>query len=141
MDGKGFTPSVMEVRKAGLLSDKVAAGAGWDGAFDCPSAPETSLERFVFRGTIDSPGCSEALSVYVSSVPATKNHAFSLHRSSPITLLPESQRQKGICVDILAAQDALIPDETPVGSSLSGAVLPKCEKTLQPLCASERTTG
>jgi coenzyme F420 hydrogenase subunit delta len=139
MGDDGFGLAVTEGLKTGLLSDKVAAGTGFGGGLACLPAPEARPESA--HGAIDSPGRSEALSVDVSLVPAKKNHDFSLHRPSPINLLPELQGQKGICIDILAAQVALIPDETPVGSSLGGAVPPAGEKILQPLSVCERTPG
>lgn len=143
MGNDGFGPAVREDLKTGLLSDKVAAGAGWGRVFDCLPAPETRPEGYVFRGAIASPGrrSGDVLSVDVSLLPAKKIHDSSLHRSSPINLPPELQRYTGICIDILAAQVALISDETPFRSSLSGVASRAGEKILQPLFASERIPG
>ncbi len=118
MGDDGFGPAVTEELKTGLLSDKVAAGTGFGWSFDCLPAPEARPESC--HDASDCPGRSEALSVDVSLVPAKKNHDF-LHRSSLINLFPELQGQTEICIDVLAAQVALIPDEPPFGSSPSGA--------------------
>ncbi len=128
MGDDGFSPAVTEELKAGLLSDEVAAGTGFGWGFACLPAPEARLESC--RGASDSPGRSEALSVDVSLVPAKKNQDFSPHRPFLINLFPELQGQTGICIDVLAAQVALIPDETPFGSSLGGALPPAWEKIL-----------
>jgi len=144
MGDDGFGPAVMEELKTGLPPDRLAAGSGVRGRiFDCLPAPATRKESFVFRGVIDSPGHEPGLPlcVDVSLLPAEQIHNPSLRRSSPINLCQDVHGHAGICIAKQTVQVALMAEESPFGSSLSGDVSPACEKIVQPLFASERTPG